>query len=144
MAKIKKTIMLYSVMCGLYFEQSLFSPFPNIDGSYKPDFKEALKTYNSITAQSFDKKEVLIARMKGHRTYNKYIIQVEVPMQLFNRAMKQMQEFVDKEAINECVWEESVNWKFDNVRDELFDIEGGISSLHITNVREWTKEEITT
>jgi hypothetical protein len=30
----------------------------------------------------------------------------------------------------------------DDIKEEVFEIEGGISSLHITNVRKWTEEEI--
>lgn len=142
MKKETKTVMLYSVMCGLYVDQSLFSPFPNVNGNYTPDLSLAKERYKNISIEDFDKKEVLLARMKGHKTYNKYIIQVEVPVKIFNRAMRD--ELVNgyDGAINECVWEDKVNWKFDNVLDEVFEIEGGISSLHITNVRKWTEEEI--
>lgn len=144
MKKETKTVMLYSVTCGLYVDQSLFSPFPNVNGNYTPDLDLAKERFQNISIADFNKKDVLLARMKGYKTYNKYILQVEVPVNSFNLAIRD--ELVNgfDGAINECVWEEKVNWKFYNVLDEVFDIEGGISSLHITNVREWTEEEICT
>ena len=56
--------MTIKVSCGLYAEDSLFPPFANVSGDYVTDLNLALETYNSITAQSFDKKEVLLARLK--------------------------------------------------------------------------------
>lgn len=142
MKKETKTVMLYSIMCGLYVNQTLFSPFPNFNADYTLDLNLVKERYENISIADFDKKEVLLARLKGHKTYNKYIIQVEVPVNIFNRAMRDEVVNGYVGAINDCVWKDKVNWKFDNVLDEVFEIQGGISSLHITNVRKWTEEEI--
>lgn len=143
----ERTIKLYSVSCGLYAQDSLFVPFANVSGDYVTDLNLALETYNSITAQSFDKKEVLLARMKGYKTFNKTIVCAEMPISIYEDfcLRNDDQELLSKEdaqeRTNECVWHQSVKF-LDNIKDEVFDIEGGISSLHITNLRKWTEEEI--
>lgn len=99
----------------------------------------------SITAQSFDKKEVLLARMKGYKTYNKTVLCAEMPISIYEDLCirDDDQELLSKEEAqertNEYVWHQSVKF-LDNIKDEVFEIEGGISSLHITNVRKWTEE----
>ena len=143
--KKEKTIKLYAVSCGLYAEDSLFPPFSNISGDYVTDLNLALETYNSITAQSFDKKEVLLARMKGYKTYNQTVLCAEMPISIYEDLCirDDDQELLSKEEAqertNEYVWHQSVKF-LDNIKDEVFEIEGGISSLHITNVRKWTEE----
>ena len=143
--KKEKTITLYAVSCGLYAEDSLFPPFSNVSGDYVTDLNLALETYNSITAQSFDKKEVLLARMKGYKTYNKTVLCAEMPISIYEDLCirDDDQELLSKEEAqertNEYVWHQSVKF-LDNIKDEVFEIEGGISSLHITNVRKWTEE----
>ena len=145
--KTEKTIKLYSVSCGLYAEDSLFEPFANVSCDYVTDLNLALKTYNSITAQSFDKKEVLIARMKGYRTFNNTLLCAEMPISIYEDLCLRDddQELLCKEdaqeRTNEYIWHQSVKF-LDSIKDDVFEIEGGISSLYITNVRKWTEEEI--
>lgn len=145
--KKEKTIKLYSVSSGLYADDSLFPPFANVSGDYVTDLNIAMETHNSITAQSFDKKEVLIARMQGYKTYNKTILCAEMPISIYEDLclLGDEHEPISKEEAqertNEYVWHQSVRF-LDNIKDEVFEIEGGISSLSITNVRKWTEEEI--
>jgi hypothetical protein len=60
-----KQIKLYSIVCGLYADEQVFPPYPNIDMNFYPDLNKVQAIYDSITAQSFDQKEVILARMGG-------------------------------------------------------------------------------
>ena len=141
----EKTIKLYSVSSGLYVKDSLFPPFANVSQDYITNLNLVLETYESITAQSFDKREVLVERLQGYKTYNKTILCAEMPISIYEDLCfrDDEQELLSKEEAqertNEYVWHQSVKF-LDNIKDELFEIEGGISSFHITNVRKWTEE----
>lgn len=144
MKTTEKTMLLYSVSCGLYEEDSLYPPYPNISDDYIEDLNKAIEIYNSITADSFDKKEVDDANNAGYSTYNKCILCVEMPVSIYedwclvdDNGLPLSKEQT-QERVNDCVWHESVKF-LDNIKDEVFEIKNG----KIANLRNWTENEIT-
>ena len=142
---MKKNIKLYSIVCGLYAQEQVFAPYPDVDMNFYPDLKKVQAIYDSITAKSFDQKEVIVARMQGHKTYTKYIIQVEMPFDMYEECFEDEPGFPHTQEerqgfVNSMVFADEVNHQFDNIKDELFEIKGGLSNLHITNLRQYKPE----
>jgi hypothetical protein len=147
--KKEKTIELYHVTCGLYAQKSLFSPFANNTGDFLVSKEKAYEIYNGINGDSFDKKEILLQRAKGHTTYNKTMIVVKMPISIYEDFCltfdgEPVSEEEQQEHINNMAWDESCEFG-DAIEDELFEIEpfkDGFIKPYIKNVRKWTEEEI--
>lgn len=143
----EQSIKLYSLSCGLYVNDSLFAPFANVSANYITDLNLVLKEYESINVESFDRNDVLYARLRGHKTFNKTILCVEMPISIYeDLCLKDDNgDYLTKDEAqyrtNEYVWHESAKF-LDNIKDELFEIDGKISSLEIRNTRSWTTNEI--
>jgi hypothetical protein len=143
-----KTIKLYTVTCGLMVNEEIFSPYPDIDMNYYADLEKVKAIYESITAQSFDRKEVMLAKLKGLNTYTKYITQVEMPMDMYEQCFEDEPSFPHtpderQGFVNSMVFSDEVNHQFDNIKDEVFEIEGGLSHLYIANLRQYASEGMT-
>lgn len=140
--KDNNTIKLYSVMCGLLVDEQVFSPYPNIDFNYYPDLDKVKSIYNGITGQSFDKKEVMLTRLRGFKTYTKYITQIEMPIDFYNEIMEDEEGFerTEKERqehLNCMVFSDEVNFDFENVRDEVFELTYKDMKLRVSNLRQY-------
>lgn len=128
-----KTIKLYQVNCTLLFnnEEEIVDFAPNFENSFtfQPSLEKAVEIYENINPSQFDKKDILRAKYKGFgNTYTKYILVVEMPLELYNSCMfedngEKCTEEKRLEYINEMVWHEDVNWKFDNLLGVIFDID---------------------
>ena len=143
---MKKYIRLYHVSCGLYVDKSLFSPFAEKTGDYIRSKKKALEIYENISPSDFDRKELFLAKMKGMNTYNKTLFYVDVPFNLYQKYCvkdefgRELTDDQKQEWLNEIVWFEGC--KFSNpIKDDIFDIDGGLYSLEIKNLRPWTEKE---
>jgi hypothetical protein len=131
--KIMKTIKLYHVGCTLLFnnDEEIIDYAPKNDELFyfQENIEKAIEIYEGINPFQFDKKEILRARLNGFgNTYNKYILVVEMPLKLYNSCSfedegEKCTEEKRIEYINEMVWHEDVKWKFDNLKETVFDID---------------------
>lgn len=135
-------IMLYSCNCGVIVGDDC-DLVANIDFNWYADKEKVLSIYETITAQSFDKKEVFKWRLRGYNQYNKYILQVAMPISLYNELMLDDNVSEDEKQgyLNDLVFDSSVNWQFENVKDELFEIVGTPLSMQIINLRPYIMPE---
>ena len=128
-----ETIKLYQVACALFFKNEEyiidFAPTNDELFYFQPDLEKAIEIYDGINHSQFDKKEVLRAKYRGFgNTYSKYILVVEMPLKIYNSCSfedngEKCTEEKRLEYINEMVWHEDVNWKFDNLKEKFFDID---------------------
>ena len=134
-----ENIRLYKAECMLFFgEEMICDVMPNTKGimDWTPNLYEAMKVYDSIKFDDFDKKEVAMARLKGlGNTYNKSIQVCDMPKWLFedcheSELGEKYTEQQAKEYLSDCVFHEDCNLNIYAVKDELFEITfNGIENL---------------
>ena len=140
-----ETVRLYKVDCMLLFHEELICDvMPNTKGimDWTTNLDEAMKTYEAIKFEYFDRKEVAMARLKGlGNTYNKSILVCDMPKWLFEDCQeselgeKYTYEQV-KEYLSDCVFHEDCVLGKEMIKDELFEV----TMSGIENIR--TYEEI--
>lgn len=134
-----KNIRLYKAECLLLHNGELMCDIlPTTDGLYNwtTSLDEALKTYESIKYEDFDKKEVWLARFRGFgNTYNKSIQVCDMPIWMFKDCHEnELGEKYSTEEVSswlsECVFWEGCNLNIDAIKDELFELTvNGIENL---------------
>lgn len=140
-------IRLYKAECMLLFgEELICDVMPNTKGimDWTTSLDEALKVYESIKVDDFDKKEVAMARLKGlGNTYSKSIQVCEMPKWLFeycheSELGEKYNEQEVKEHLSDCVFHSDCNLAIEPVKDELFEI----TINGIENLRHYEQKEV--
>ena len=143
-----ENIRLYKVECMLLHNEELICDvIPNTKGlmCWTTNLEDAIKTYESIKFENFDRKEVYMARIKGFgNTYSKSIQVCDMPKWLFEDCHESElgEKYTHEETnswLDECVFHEDCNLNLDAVKDEIFEI----TANGIENLRPYEQKEVT-
>jgi hypothetical protein len=71
-----------------------------------------------------------------------------MPLDMYKECFEDEQGFPHTQEerqgfVNSNVFAGEVNHDFENIKDELFEIKGGLSNLHIVNLRQYKPESAT-
>lgn len=131
----------------LHNEELICDVIPNTKGlmCWTTNLEDAIKTYESIKFENFDRKEVYMARIKGFgNTYSKSIQVCDMPKWLFEDCHESElgEKYTHEETnswLDECVFHEDCNLNLDAVKDEIFEI----TANGIENLRPYEQKEVT-